>query len=220
MSDNNENSEVNSEVNSEGDDVFSDAVSIVSKKSRISRKQQKQELLIKLRALEEKGVNLSRKFRMSDRLSDIQFEYDKQKKQAETEAGVKFMRRMLMASVTGIEFLNKKFDPIDAKLDGWSESIMENINDYDNGFEKLHAKYSEKVEVAPEVELLMTLAGSAFMFHLTNTLFKSALPGLGDVIKGNPNLMQNIAQAMGTAMNQAGDPNLDPRPCSRTFSYV
>ena len=38
---------------------------------------------------------------------------------------------MLMAAVTGAEFLNKKFDPIGAKLDGWSESVMDNINDYE-----------------------------------------------------------------------------------------
>ena len=38
---------------------------------------------------------------------------------------------MLMACVTGIEFLNGKFDPFDLKLDGWSESVHDGINDYD-----------------------------------------------------------------------------------------
>ena len=31
----------------------------------------------------------------------------------------------------GLEFLNNKFDPFDVKLDGWSEQINENIDDYD-----------------------------------------------------------------------------------------
>ena len=38
---------------------------------------------------------------------------------------------MLMACITGVEFLNGKFDPFNIKLDGWSESMNEGINDYD-----------------------------------------------------------------------------------------
>ena len=43
---------------------------------------------------------------------------------------VKFQRKILMAAVTGIEFLNNKFDPFSVKLDGWSESVNA-IFDYD-----------------------------------------------------------------------------------------
>ena len=49
-----------------------------------------------------------------------------------------------MAAITGVEFLNKKFDPIGAKLDGWSESVMDNITDYEEIFKQLHEKYKEK----------------------------------------------------------------------------
>ena len=44
----------------------------------------------------------------------------------------------MMAAVSGAEFLNSKFDPFDVKLDGWSESIHENINDYDDVFTELY----------------------------------------------------------------------------------
>ena len=108
-----------------------------------------------------------------------------------------------MAAVTGIEFLNKKFDPIGAKLDGWSESVMDNIIDYEEIFKKLHEKYSQKTSMPPELQLLVTLVGSGFMFHLTNSLFKSSLPGLGDVLKTNPDIMSNIMGAMGKAMNNS-----------------
>ena len=40
-----------------------------------------------------------------------------------------------MAAITGLEFLNNKFDPFDVKLDGWSESINENIIDYEDSVE-------------------------------------------------------------------------------------
>ena len=98
--------------------------------------------------------------------------------------------------------MNKRYDPFDVKLDGWSESVMENMEDFDNVFERLHDKYKTKAEVAPEIELLLSLAGSAFMFHLTNTLFKAALPNMNDIAKQNPDLMNNIAQAMMSNMQQ------------------
>ena len=39
------------------------------------------------------------------------------------------------------------------------------------------------------------LGGSAFMFHLTNTMFKSSIPGMGDIMKQNPDLMKQFAKA-------------------------
>ena len=51
---------------------------------------------------------------------------------------------MLVACVTGIEFLNNKFDPFDVKSGGWSESVHENVNDYDDVFEELHEKYKDQ----------------------------------------------------------------------------
>ena len=33
--------------------------------------------------------------------------------------------------------LNSKFDPFDIKLDGWSEAVNENLDDYDDVFGEL-----------------------------------------------------------------------------------
>lgn len=161
-----------------------------------SETEEKQDLLIKLNALADKaGMQLTRKYTMSSTLEDIRMEYRKQRDRLETEASVKFSQRMLMACITGIEFLNKRFDPVGAKLEGWSESVMEGITDYDGIFERLAEKYKGTSEMAPELELLLALGGSAFMFHLTSTLFKSSVPGFGDMAKNNPDFMNNIAQA-------------------------
>jgi len=89
---------------------------------------------------------------------------------------VKFQQKLLVAAITGLEFVNKKFDPIGAKLEGWSESIMDNLDDYDSVFTKLHEKYKHRADLPPEIQLLVTLAGSAFMFHMTKSLFSSMMP--------------------------------------------
>ena len=105
-------------------------------------------------------------------------------------------------TVTGIEFMNTKFDPINARLDGWSESVNEGVDDYDDIFEELHQKYKGDSKMAPELRLLMSLAGSAFMFHLTNTMFKSSVPGMDDIMRQNPELMQQFTQAAVNTMGQ------------------
>jgi hypothetical protein len=132
---------------------------------------------------------------MNSGLDDMRNEYIKLKKQRETENSIKFQRKMLMACITGVEFLNGKFDPFNIKLDGWSESMNEGINDYDEVFEELHEKYGGKTDVAPEIKLMLMVGGSAFMFHLTNTMFKTSLPGMDDILKQNPELMQQFAKA-------------------------
>ena len=134
----------------------------------------------------------------------MKFEYDKIKKQKEIDASVQFQRKMLMAFVSGLEFLNNRFDPFDVKLDGWSEQINENLEEYDEIFGELHEKYQSKAKIAPELKLLFMLGGSAVMVHMTNTMFKSAMPGMDDILKQNPELMQQFTQA---AVNTMGEQN-------------
>jgi hypothetical protein len=107
---------------------------------------------------------------------------------------------MLMAAITGLEFLNTKFDPFDVKLDGWAEQVNENIDDYDEIFAELHEKYKSKAKMAPELKLLFQLGGSAIMVHMTNTMFKSSLPGMDDIMRQNPDLMQQFTNAAVNSM--------------------
>ena len=49
------------------------------------------------------------------------------------------------------------------------------------------------------------IGGSAFMFHLTNTMFKSQLPGMDDIMKQNPDLMKQFAGAAMNTMSNNGN---------------
>lgn len=173
------------------------------------KQKMKQDLLIKIQSLEKKGFEFSKKFTMTSNYEEMMFEYQKIKKFVETQSAIKFSRRCLMACVTGLEFLNKRFDPFHIKLEGWSENVMENVDDYDNIFEKLHEKYGGKAEIAPEIELLLTLGGSAFMFHLTNTMLKG--PGMsGMLAQNNPNIIANMMGAMSQGMKEMNRPPTGP----------
>lgn len=162
------------------------SVSMKESKPRLSHAEianMKKEMLYQFDRLEKKGINLPRKFDMTSSLEEMQAEYERLKKDRTVDVSVRFQRKMLMTIITGIEFMNGKFDPFDVNLDGWSESVNDSINDYDEIFEELHEKYKGKANMAPELKLMFALGGSAFMFHLRNTMFKSALPGMADMMK-------------------------------------
>ena len=170
----------------------------ISEKPKLSHEdllREKFKILRKIEAIERKGAKLTKKYSMDSSLDEMQGEYEMIIAEKEKTNSCKFQGRMLMAAVTGLEFLNTKFDPFDVKLDGWSEQLNENMDDYDDIFAELHEKYKSKAKMAPELKLLFQLGGSAIMVHMTNTMFKTAMPGMDDIMRQNPELMQQFTQA-------------------------
>ena len=157
-------------------------------------------ILRKLNALEEKGVSLSKHYSMDSSLDEMRGEYEYIIAEKEKKNSMGFQAKVLTTLITGLEFLNNKFDPFDVKLDGWSEQINENIDDFDDIFAELHEKYKSKAKMAPELRLMMQLAGSGMMIHMTNTMFKSAIPGMDDIMRQNPDLMNQFTKAAVNSM--------------------
>ena len=176
---------------------------------------EKQDLLYKFYRMENKGIKLAKKFNMHSDIDEMRSEYRKIVRDAEVTSSLKFSKRMLLAVVSGTEFLNKRYDPLGVELNGWSESVMENMNDgdYDNVFERLHDKYTGKVNTPPEFELMLSLAGSAIMFHMTSTMFKQ-LPNMNDISKQNPEMMQNLMKSMSNMMKQPDQPQTSQQQTS------
>jgi hypothetical protein len=156
----------------------------------------------KLDDLEKKGISLSKRYNMDSDLDEMIGEYETIIAEKEKSNAIKFQGKMMMACITGLEFLNSKFDPFDIKLDGWGEQINENIDDYDDIFAELHEKYKSKAKMSPELKLLFQLGGSAIMVHMSNTLFKSSMPGMDDIMRQNPELMKQFTQAAVNTMGQ------------------
>lgn len=175
---------------------------------------EKKEILYQMDRLESKGFRLPRKFTMQSNIEEMRTEYHRIVREKEVDASIRFQRKMLMACVTGIEFMNSRFDPFDIKIDGWSEQVHENVNDYDDIFEELHDKYKGSGrKMAPELRLMMSLSGSAFMFHLTSSMFKQQpLPGVESVLRSNPELMKQFQQAASQQYTGMNMPTPKPQP--------
>ena len=171
---------------------------------------EKADLLNKLSRLEKKGFTVNKRLNAYSDISEIRTEYKRIVYSIEAEQSIKFSRRMLIACVTGIEFINKRYNPFDVMLEGWSESVMENVDDYDGVFEELYVKYRTKMHVAPEIKLIMMLGGSGMMFHLTHSMFKAAMPNMNDVMKQNPDLVKNMMNAVKNTQQRQGGAREDP----------
>lgn len=187
-------------VDDQDDDASVNRYEAMRKESKHSLKNElneKREILYQVERLESKGYKLPFKFTMESDLQEMKTEYNKLIREKEIDAGIRFQRKMLMAFVTGTEYLNTRYDPLSIRLEGWSEQVHETVTDYDDIFEELHNKYkSTGKKMSPELRLFISLSGSAFMFHLTSRMFKeNPLPNVEHVLKSNPELMKQFQEA-------------------------
>ncbi len=166
-----------------------------------AEKKEKFDLINKLNRLEAKGFPVTRKYTMDNSLDEMKTEFERLVDARQLEQSVKFQRQMLVGFATGLEMMNEKFNPLDWKLDGWSESVHENIEDFDEIFEELYDKYKGTGNMPPEAKLVFKLAGSGFMFHISNNFFRAKAPSMDDIFANNPQLRAQFAAA---AAQQAG----------------
>jgi len=177
-------------------------ISFEPKLSKEELLREKFKYLRKLENLEKKGIELSKKYSVESNLQEMISEYETIMDEKQKQNSIKFQGQMLLTFINGIEFLNNKFDWFDIKLDGWSDQVQETMGEYDDIFAELHEKYKDKTYIAPELKLLFQLGGSAVMVHMTNTIFKSAMPGMDDILRQNPDLMRSFQTAAVNSMAQ------------------
>ena len=132
--------------------------------------QKKVDLLYKFADLRSKGIKMSKNYTLDSDLEDMQYEFDKLNKQKKIQNSIVLQQNLLISGISFIEMMNDKYDPFGLKLKGWSENIHDNIDQYNGVFEELYEKYKTSIEAPPEVKLLGMLAGSACMYHLSQSL--------------------------------------------------
>jgi hypothetical protein len=154
---------------------------------------EKADILFKLGRLKRQGIQgLRSGLSVYTDIRELRAELSRVKTEVSLEASIKTQRQILMAVVSSIEFMNKRFDPFDLQLDGWSGHMHENVTDYNSVFEALYHKYRNKVSAPPELQLMLMVGGSALMFHMSNALFKTQmLPRM----KASPDTLANVMRA-------------------------
>ena len=158
---------------------------------------EKQAMLLKLARLERRGYCPAKKYTMNDNYKELKTVTDSLEYEKNRDDAVKMQRKGLMTVVSILEYVNTSYNPFDLHLDGWTESVFENLDDYDDVFEELYEKYQMNVSVSPEVKLIGMVGGSALMFHFTKALFSksSDVPNFNDVMNTNPELKRQYVEA-------------------------
>ena len=182
-------------------------------KRKLEERQLKMDILTKIEILKQKGHKFPKEYSLSSPLIEIDFEYNRVRKSIDVKNGLAFSRNMLITVSSGIEMLNRRFNPLNLKLDGWSTTVQENIGSYDEVLEELVEKYSKKTNMPPELRLLVMLVGSAFVFHATNAIIQNMMPDVMSKINKNESLKQNLEDTIFQAMKKP-----DPEPEQRKMS--
>ena len=169
---------------------------------------EKMELLYRYGRLEGNGYKSGLELNMRTPLETLRAEVSKLERMRQVQRSIRTQRKLLISFASGVEYVNKRYNPYKFSLDGWSGDVLENVGDYDEVFEELHDKYKDSVEMAPELKLLTMVGGSGLMFHLSNTLFKSSTPQLNDILQNNPDIMAQIQKEAlhSMAAKNANDP--------------
>lgn len=139
-----------------------------------SKRLEKQGYIIELSNMRQKGIALSREFTMNDSIAELEFEIQKQQNNATTRQHVAFMRDMLKIGINGLEIANTRFGPF-LSIDGWAESVTQDMNKYEPPLEKLYRRYFRRSQMSPMMELAWLLIGSMAAFHFKNKFFQSPL---------------------------------------------
>ena len=166
------------------------------------KRRKKRHMLKNLQQWSEKGIIKDvTHLTIDSPFDEIEDEYESAIDDKRKRDSVKIQQNWMITMVNTIEYGNSMFDPFGVSLDGWGESVSEDIDSYNEIFEELHEKYKGG-KMSPELSLLLRLGFSASVVHFSNKALSSAAPGFNDVIKQSPELMRMFTSATVDTMKQ------------------
>jgi hypothetical protein len=150
------------------------------------------ELLRKLSEIKSKGYKLSKEYTFSSSIEEMQYEYDLLRSFADKRNGIRLYKNLITNACSVIEFANSKYDPFSFKLDGWSEHMHIEVDNYDDVLEELYEKYrGTGGSMPPEMKLLLLILASASAFHFSKS-FENKIPGLNEMHRNNSDFIPNL----------------------------
>ena len=200
------------EVNSKSDKMARER-----KKRREELLHEKVEMLTRIVNLSKNGFTATKEWDVKDDIDEIRYECYRMQRESNSKKSIKIMRRVLVTITTLVETGNSYFNPFNLRLDGFSESMMLNLDDYDDCFEQIHHKYSGRSSVGPEMQILFTFMSAAIFHHAGNTIGGSG--GGRDSHtkkKSSASPMSSVMSMMGMLGGQKSSSGVSNYPIPRT----
>ena len=163
--------------------------------SRTMILKEKQKLLMRINRLVE-YPDISN-MTMQNTLEELEDEYERLNEIHKVKNSIKWQKRILLGVTKGAEWANNRWDPIGLKLNGWSNAIAAEMDDYSDIFEEMGEKYKDTFQVSPEIKLIMMVLTSGIMYHLSNQAaekYAKELPEVSEVLEKDPELKQRFLE--------------------------
>lgn len=158
---------------------------------------EKVEMLTRITNLAKNGFTVTKEWDMNDDIDEIRYECYRMQRESNSKKSIKIMRRVLVTITTLVETGNSYFNPFNLRLEGFSESMMLNLDDYDDCFEQIHHKYSGRSSVGPEMQILFTFMSAAIFHHAGNAIGRGHGGGSSGKKKPSASPMSSVMSMMG-----------------------
>lgn len=139
-------------------------------------RQEKNALLAELELLESQGYTSKIKFNETSDLEQLRDAVDRLKKVRAAKGGVAICKKLLVNTVSLVEWANDRYDPVGAKLHGWSNQIQAETDEgeFDDVLMRCWERYGAIFgEVNPLIELVFAVALSGAMYHITQVMVEN-----------------------------------------------
>lgn len=138
------------------------------------------------------GVVLSQNYSMASSYKSMKYEFELHRDIRDKHNGTKWLNNLLCNLCYGIELGNDYFDPFGFKLDGWSQQMEDDKEEYYDVLSEIYEKYFKSGKpVPPEIKLGFMILSSAGKYHVQKTMFDDS-KNLNEVMDENPELMEKL----------------------------
>jgi hypothetical protein len=160
---------------------------------------EKYEILRKFDRLQRLGVPMRKRFTLDSPLDEMKMELEFIKREKDADATIKQFCDWFITGMSAMEWSSKNVPVMKAfglQLDGLSESAQMNVADMEEDFEELYDLYGDKLKMHPLVRIPIRTCMMVYMVHLTNQMARKApIPNIDEVMRNNPDIARQLAQA-------------------------
>lgn len=172
-------------------------------------KEERLHICLTLKRMKDEGVKGIPDFDEETDIEELRMELKALEQDDLVRSGIQNCRSALITISAGVEIANKRFNPFDIELQGWSQHLYESIETFDGVFERLTKKYARRVgDIAPEAQLLIMLAGNAFSYCFMQSMMKACEPSMAKVAKDNPELVKKMMDSINQQAQTSPTENL------------
>jgi hypothetical protein len=160
---------------------------------------EKYEILRKFDRLAKLGVPMRKRFTLDSPLEEMKMELEFIRREKAMDQTIKQFCDWFITGMSAMEWSSKNVPLVKAfglQLDGLSESAQMNVGDMEEDFEELYDLYGDKLKMHPLVRIPIRTCMMVYMVHLTNQMARKApIPNIDEVLKTNPDIARQLAQA-------------------------